>query len=59
MSDLVFIDEGNLDETDGKINFEKRELVYSTVQALQLYQSSRAYINTSYRTTQTHRGVMG
>ena len=38
LSDLVFIDEGNSDETNGKINFEKRQLVYTIIQDLQLHQ---------------------
>ena len=40
LSDLVFIDEGNHDTVNGLINFQKHELVYKTVESLQLYQSS-------------------
>lgn len=39
MSDLVFIDEGNQDCNDGKINFDKRELVFGIIQDIQLYQT--------------------
>eukprot|EP00011_Vannellida_sp_DIVA3-517-6-12_P012909 CAMPEP_0114606058 /NCGR_PEP_ID=MMETSP0168-20121206/1369_1 /TAXON_ID=95228 ORGANISM="Vannella sp., Strain DIVA3 517/6/12" /NCGR_SAMPLE_ID=MMETSP0168 /ASSEMBLY_ACC=CAM_ASM_000044 /LENGTH=1173 /DNA_ID=CAMNT_0001816917 /DNA_START=278 /DNA_END=3796 /DNA_ORIENTATION=- len=38
LTDLVFIEDGNPDEVDGFINFEKRDLAFAPVQAVQTCQ---------------------
>lgn len=38
LTDLVFIEDGNPDEVDGFINFEKRELAFAPVEAVQTAQ---------------------
>eukprot|EP01125_Pyxidicula_operculata_P011997 TRINITY_DN3936_c0_g1_i3.p1 TRINITY_DN3936_c0_g1~~TRINITY_DN3936_c0_g1_i3.p1 ORF type:complete len:527 (+),score=108.14 TRINITY_DN3936_c0_g1_i3:1378-2958(+) len=39
LSDLTFIDEGNVDKIDGLINIEKRKQVYEVIARVQLYQN--------------------
>merc|ERR1712154_60339 len=40
LSDLVFIDDGNEDVVDGKINFKKYELLSDRISWLQMFQQS-------------------
>ena len=38
LTDLTFIDDGNPDTVDGKINWNKRELTYRVLSEIELYQ---------------------
>uniref|UniRef100_A0A6B2KYD9 Ras-GEF domain-containing protein n=1 Tax=Arcella intermedia TaxID=1963864 RepID=A0A6B2KYD9_9EUKA len=40
LSDLTFIDEGNNDLVDNKINIAKKELIYKVISKVQLYQTN-------------------
>lgn len=40
LTDLVFIEDGNPDQKDGKINFAKRKQVYQSMRLLERYQTS-------------------
>jgi hypothetical protein len=41
LTDLVFIEDGNPDIKDGKINFKKRKMVYASMTTLERYQVSK------------------
>jgi son of sevenless len=40
LADLTFIDEGNPDMVDDRVNFSKRRLDYSVIQGMGLYQQT-------------------
>ena len=44
LTDLTFIEDGNKDMLDGLINFRKRQLIYSIISDIQLYQQARYFI---------------
>jgi len=52
LRDLAFIDEGNQDYINGKINIEKLELYSHTISEIKQYQEQ---INSHYRSLVTHK----
>ena len=43
LTDLIFIEEGNSDDRDGKINFRKRRQIYEVIDLLQSFNSGANY----------------
>jgi hypothetical protein len=46
LTDLIFIEEGNKNFVDGKINFEKRRKISKVIQNLSIYQEDNYYFRT-------------